>query len=317
METMREIMGTQESKDITSDTVPTPPEPESFESEHRLGILFVHGIGEQREGDTLVAFGEPLIEWIREWIAGHGRLHFREPMQQKFRDLLARSGVPSDGVEVVDAELFPSRRQSTDPPHLIAEVRIKNAQRDERQQRQRWLLAECWWGEQVQTPPVFALLGWLFSRGPWVALAHFAERAWRFVNPKRANDDTSLKSRVLRLIDKTRWRHIIWPVNALLFLLASLMLQLLLVVAAVFALIPIPVVRRYVSMVLQVATSILGDSYGLVAIDAQRSAILTRFRDTVEWLRPKCAKTVIVAHSQGAAVVHEAIGDGLIEPPDF
>src|ERR1700750_3160281 len=32
-----------------------------------LGILFVHGIGQQRRGETLVEFGEPLAEWLRRW----------------------------------------------------------------------------------------------------------------------------------------------------------------------------------------------------------------------------------------------------------
>jgi hypothetical protein len=43
----------------------------------RLGVLFVHGIGEQREGETLVAFGEPLIAWLRQWIAGRGSAALR------------------------------------------------------------------------------------------------------------------------------------------------------------------------------------------------------------------------------------------------
>ena len=62
-------------------------------------------------------------------------------------------------------------------------------------------------------------------------------------------------------------------------------------------------------------TSILGDSYGLVANDSQRGAILTRFQETVNWLQTRCDKLVIVAHSQGTAVVHEAIQASLIPPP--
>jgi hypothetical protein len=32
--------------------------------DYRLGVLLVHGIGEQPEGDTLLSFGEPLITWL-------------------------------------------------------------------------------------------------------------------------------------------------------------------------------------------------------------------------------------------------------------
>ena len=32
-----------------------------------LGVLFVHGIGRQGTGETLVHFGDPLLRWIDEW----------------------------------------------------------------------------------------------------------------------------------------------------------------------------------------------------------------------------------------------------------
>src|SRR4029079_15781382 len=33
-----------------------------------LGILLVHGIGAQKQGATLTAFAEPIIEWVRDWL---------------------------------------------------------------------------------------------------------------------------------------------------------------------------------------------------------------------------------------------------------
>src|SRR5262245_4350075 len=35
-----------------------------------LGVLFVHGIGAQRRGETLAQFGEPLFRWLDEWARG-------------------------------------------------------------------------------------------------------------------------------------------------------------------------------------------------------------------------------------------------------
>jgi hypothetical protein len=282
--------------------------------DHKLGILFVHGIGEQREGDTLTSFGEPLIGWLRDWIRGQGELSFREPVSKKNQERLDQLGCRADGVEMITAELFPSLRQSTDPPHTVADIRMTHG-KDSEQSRQSWLLAECWWGEQVQPPPVFTLLGWMFSRGPWIALAHFAERAWRFSRRAPLPVDASRAQRVGRVI--ASWKTAAWLPAALLFLLSSISLQLFLLISAVVALIPIPSVRRYVSAVLQRATSILGDSYGLVANETQRAAILTRFSETVRWLEPRSEKTVIIAHSQGAAVVGAAIDEGLIKPPDL
>jgi hypothetical protein len=282
---------------------------------HTLGILFVHGIGEQREGDTLTCFGEPLITWIRGWIRGHGIFSFREPLSKEARETLEQNQVRADGVELTTAELFPSLRQSTHPPHSIADIRITHEQ-NEGQRRQSWLMAECWWGEQVQPPPVFTLLAWMFSRGPWIAFAHFAERATQFMRMETLPEAASHGEKLSYAAGKF-WRGAIWLPAALLFVLHAACLQLLLLIAAVIALIPIPSVRRYVSAVLQRATTILGDSYGLVANETQRAAILTRFQKTVDWLRPQCEKMVIIAHSQGAGVVGAALEDRLIKPPEL
>lgn len=40
---------------------------------HQLGILFVHGIGEQRRGQVLTSFGDPLIRTLGAWLTGHER----------------------------------------------------------------------------------------------------------------------------------------------------------------------------------------------------------------------------------------------------
>jgi hypothetical protein len=39
-------------------------------TEHDLGILFIHGIGQHSRGDTLVRFGEPLLDCVRRWVDG-------------------------------------------------------------------------------------------------------------------------------------------------------------------------------------------------------------------------------------------------------
>ena len=38
---------------------------------HQLGVLFVHGIGEQPRGDTLLRFGDPCIVRLDRWLEKH------------------------------------------------------------------------------------------------------------------------------------------------------------------------------------------------------------------------------------------------------
>ena len=36
--------------------------------QYRLGLLLVHGMGEQERGDTITQMGDALTEWLRRWI---------------------------------------------------------------------------------------------------------------------------------------------------------------------------------------------------------------------------------------------------------
>jgi len=40
--------------------------------QYRLGLLFVHGMGEQERGDTITQMGDALTEWLRRWIDARG-----------------------------------------------------------------------------------------------------------------------------------------------------------------------------------------------------------------------------------------------------
>jgi hypothetical protein len=44
----------------------------SPEKQYKVGVLFVHGIGEQAKGDTLVQCSEALQNWLNRWIKGAG-----------------------------------------------------------------------------------------------------------------------------------------------------------------------------------------------------------------------------------------------------
>lgn len=33
----------------------------------RIGVVFVHGVGSQPQSATVREFGQPLVDWLREW----------------------------------------------------------------------------------------------------------------------------------------------------------------------------------------------------------------------------------------------------------
>jgi len=72
------------------------------DKQYRLGLLFVHGMGEQGRGDTVTEMGDALTEWLRRWIDARGAgFRIREAT---LREEGSASTGPSAHVSVVLAD---------------------------------------------------------------------------------------------------------------------------------------------------------------------------------------------------------------------
>ena len=280
-----------------------------------LGIVLVHGIGDQREGETLLAFGEPIVEYLRRTVT-QARAH------------------RLDWVQLSDAVLLPSKRRDTQPAWARIDLRVPQRRTDAEGieytdlQNQRWLMTEAWWGEQVIAPAPLTLIGWLMTRGPWVSLLHIMERSrsyrtltvadlppWlarrlpefvkRGFTPMTGGD--TVAGRVVRLLLVGLGLLLVWvPLTAL--------MQAALALLALLALVPLPRIGRAVGAFLLRVSGVLGDSYVLVQQEAQRAAIVARVRDVLAHTQQRCAKLAVIAHSQGTAVVYDALRSGAPKP---
>lgn len=240
-------------------TKPRPPKRD-------IGVLFVHGVGLQPEGDTLLAFGEPLIRWADRWL------------HRPSTDAAAGS------FEISSTRLTPSRTGDAFPPHATAKLSVK---KDGKERTSSWLLAESWWGGDVQPPPFGRFASWLLTIGAWTAVAHMTKWARRHEN-KMARVTVELLMTIVGL-------------------LLAMLLQLGVLAMSILAVLPIPALRRALSKALVAMTGVLGDCFVLVESDLQRAAIVTRTRAALRWLARRCERVVVIAHSQGAAVAHYAL----------
>ncbi len=120
---------------------PDMQDPPMYQKNYDLGILFIHGIGTQKKGDTLLAFGEPIATWLSRWLS--------EP-----------------NVEYGAASLT-----GDDPAH--AELTLKLGQ----PKATHWLLAECCWADAIQAPHFSDLVVWAGQVAPATIVFHFFERA--------------------------------------------------------------------------------------------------------------------------------------------
>lgn len=271
---------------LTSDSDPSGPMP----ARYALGVLWVHGIGEQRQGETLTQFGTPVIEWLSRWLAP-------DP------------GKPVRGVSRVErAQLHDPGLDGGAPAHATLSLRVAAG---DAEQQQEWLFAEGWWGAQVIEPKMRPFLAWLVTRGPWVLLFHLHQglllRRWF-----RQRGAIGALGRFLgRVARSALWRLLTVAAKGLVVLvlwnLLSLVLVSLWLCVSVLALVPIGRLRSAVLSLMKKVASVVGDSFVLVRDASQRAALSSAVLDSLSWLERRCARVVVVAHSQGAAVTHDAL----------
>jgi hypothetical protein len=266
-----------------------PPSPATEPPQRAdLGVLFVHGIGEQAQCETLLQFGEPLLDWIRDWM---------------HRD-------PRPGALVLTQTLRASLRapllQSGEPAH--AGVSIGSAHGDEVHEQQ-WLFAEAWWGSQAVTPAVGEFTAWLLTRGPWTLLLHFNQ--W-WMPPVRApqTPDAPAARRAQRLWWFMRRSSAMLVRGApitVLWMALSLLSTVLLLALGLIALVPVGKLRAMVYAVLRALTGVVGDAYLLIRSPIRAAAFETDTLRSMHWLRDRCHRLAVVAHSQGSAIAHAAL----------
>lgn len=319
--------------------------------EHRatVGVLFVHGIGTQPRGRTLAEFAGPLVTWLQGWYDGlHARwvgekvrfqdvatwldaVRLPDPRRDDaVRSLLDRTPLRQPGETPADLADISQRVGDTlavavrltgatggqaaenEPSHVRLELVHVHLDEQATTTRTAWLLAEAWWAETFAPPSFGDLARWGLGVLPRTIGSHLGVRVHRAAG--RWRDERSAWSLAVLL---GRFGVLLLGLFASLPALALLGLMLLV------GLLPIPSLRNGLRRLQQRISASLGDSYVLVTRPVEAAAIVGRVRRDLAWLAEQCDQVVVVAHSQGGAVLNEvlrqelAAGDrGLLGPPD-
>jgi hypothetical protein len=236
-----------------------------------IGILLIHGIGDHQEGQTLTAFGEPLLDWMSRWMRGGGKKRQRGELTVSEARLKAEG---SPAYALAQLKMPVGGAMSDDASHSTPSA------------QERWLICEGWWGGSVQAPHSWNLLLWMWSRGPLLIYWHYylagVARGYK--------------------LEGVRPLRFIIPA----FFLASFC-QLAVGLAMLLWLIPIGPWRKGILTVVRVLTLTLGDSYVLLEQEIQHAALVERVRRSLDWLADRTTKIIVVAHSQEGAIAHEAL----------
>lgn len=263
-----------------------------------VGIVFVHGIGSQRPGETLLDWSRPLIRLLTEWRTAHGLAP----------DPVVTSDVDFSGASQPTIELeIPAGPVGPDDDPAVP---------------QRWIMTEAWWASRVQPPSLGSMTRWLRDDFGRVVegirkglLARSGEDRRRRELLRLTDVHTQLAAAGL---DDRRWAWI-EPLDRLqagflaLTLGAAWVLgTILLVPYAALRALPFKALRDAVG--LRQLDSFLVDWFGDMRIllydPAQAANIRARLADAVAVLVARgCGPIVVVAHSGGAVVSFTTLTD--------
>jgi hypothetical protein len=166
---------------------------------------------------------------------------------------------------------------------------------------EHWLVSEGWWAESFLAPSYRELVSWSFRAIPWALTTHIAQRYW-LAKSGRTPKGVAITLALLKLI---------------VGLLLAPFLILALAVVLLVGLIPIPGVRVALLRAESLFTATVGDSLVFVESPVRAALIKTRILEGLEGLQQRCDRTIVVAHSQGAAASVECLGGiaGMDQPP--
>lgn len=309
---------------------------------HDLGVLFVHGIGQQRQGDTLARWGDAVITWMRRWFGEHHDVlagDDAEKASDRFAEDCERWreawNAQGEGSRVVIDRITALRAAAReewlssnpyDPRPVLgkgyaryastlgadlrpepgspphAHVRVGVLCRGTAEERS-WLLAESHWADQFTASSFREMVAWSFLGVPFALGNHFGTSLRRDLQGPGAIGI----SWMLQLV-----RHAALHLACL--LVAPLVVALL-AATLVLALIPLGALRAPFRGVQLVVSRFLGDCHALVERPTSSAAIQARVSRDLQWLAGRCRRVAIVAHSQGAAVTYLALRNG--SPPEL
>jgi hypothetical protein len=251
--------------------------------EFQLGVLLVHGIGTQQSGETLVQWGDVLLKTIERGT------------QKKVLTTVDSAG-PGDGKGRFEATVL---LREQDGSHT-----------------ERWLFAEAWWANAFPAPSYRELVSWSFRALPWSIVSYVAVRYWERLD--FASDWGAWSTPTLeRIISRARCMKLLALAKGVSQLLIALALAPLAIVllglSLILGLLPIPQIRTAILSVQSTLTATAGDCFAFLESPVRAGLIQTCILDGLDQVSRRCQHTVLLAHSQGAAVALDALNK-ILEP---
>lgn len=247
-----------------------------------VGVLFVHGIGEQAKGQTLARFADPVLKLILSWAVA--------------------------GTETTAELTGGSTSSSANADPAAATLTVTHAGSSKRIE-----FAESWWAASF-APGGYTRTAFWGIRFVWRVINRLragsrAASAFTRASLLDAVQSTSLLSAGIS----------VWGAFGGLFIAISVgvigvdLLLLAGVTTAAAGLVALFVMRllpgqgeRAARLQLRVANS-LGDAQVFLNSPSTAQAMISQVTADLAWLQNRCDRLVVIAHSQGTVVAHSAL----------
>jgi hypothetical protein len=277
---------------------PTVNATDERKGERRIGVVFVHGVGEQKQSSTIREQGGPLLDWIWGW--------------HNARDLPADKVLQPEWAKLSYGEpLVGPARFSIHLPEFNRPAYPWETPGDKHWDGATWVLAEGWWATRLEAPSMVTMLTWsvrILGRF-WVGLWNEAIRRTHDRLGHHAAGGAALGEfwerigNVLLVGAEIPLAIISYPLVVLLLIIAQ---------------IPIDQLQKFILLTLirPLLVDRVGDFWiylhdypGAMHIRRGVEAAIDALADGPD----HCTELVVIAHSQGAVVAFDALTSGGIK----
>lgn len=250
--------------------------PDDSPAHTAIGCLFVHGIGQQERGATLDQCGSAISKWLLNWLHPDVALTVEE-------------GANSDN--------------PPDEPHRPSFASLRFSKTPSGPELSRILLAESWWAASFEAPRYCDVARWGIQLLPWCVLAVLCDRSRAILFQHRLADQDGTPP------TSQRWRLAIS--QALELYLTAILCGLLLPVTAILQLVLLVILvlgpTSLGAKLQKWLSELFGDAYSLLQNEESLGRMTEKVRADLRWIAARCDTVLVVAHSQGSALAHEAL----------
>jgi hypothetical protein len=246
-----------------------------------IGILFVHGIGAEKQGETLLGYSEPVFNWIARWLSASN-------------GTTATGNRPAQSIEVIETNLYP---KNGEPAHSHWVMHLRDGKN--KLQKTDWIAAECWWAETIAPSNWRQTIDWAMKVVPSIVFFQLSN----FVGRVFDRQEREFLAPILALFFTLPYAAF----GFLLLVLLNIAAFLLGILAMFQTILPGGMLRSFIQSIQVIVSQWAGDIFLLLNSPIQRSAMVSKVKQDLAWMKKNCSQVVVVAHSQGAAISYQVL----------